>query len=267
MSKKPYKELNNLVKSYEEKPIDNAFVYDAFEIMKASEPKLKDDLARISVKPSPVSFARGNYHYSTKELFIYLNEIETSYLNDSQKLDACITMISHLIEHARSFQKFQNSDDDIESFVTGLCFNIDPNTNKVIQVDCTEGHKPLSAFLYSPVERIASIRAAEFFVNLVKDRKNQEALEDARSVLSDIYLKGYINNGYFLNPPTYNYLIERRDPETLKVLDKMVNDNKYDLYTRVLCGLPIKLDEIDTIETGIARAKIYLSTDKTSNEK
>lgn len=266
MSKKTYKELNNLVKSYQDKLIDNDFVHNVFEVMKASEPTLESFLQGITVENSPVQYARGNYNYFTRELSLYLNEFVDLYVNDSQKLDACIMMISHLIEHARSYRKFLRFDQDIESYVIKPCFNYDENTKKIHPEACTEGQRPLVAYLCSPIERVASIRSAEFFVKLVEDRKDPESLENAKNSLADTYLQGYINNGYFLNPPTYNYLIERKNPDILKELDKMVTNNVYDLYTRVLCGLPIKMEEITTIEKDFARVKSYLDG-KPENKK
>ena len=59
------------------------------------------------------------------------------------------------------------------------------------------------------------------------------------------YIRGYKDNGYYLNAPTYEYLLELGLYREYKILKERVEKNNYSLETRLLNGLPIKYKEYD----------------------
>ena len=72
------------------------------------------------------------------------------------------------------------------------------------------------------------------------------------------YIRGYEDNRYYLDPPTYTYLLMNRMFNNYKYLKKRVDSNDYSLDTRILCGLPITYQEYDRVllrKLGLQRSK------------
>ena len=65
----------------------------------------------------------------------------------------------------------------------------------------------------------------------------------AKTNLFYSYIRGYKDNGIYINCPTYEFLIELRLMREFKLLKKKVESNNYNLETRLKNGLPITQEE------------------------
>ena len=95
----------------------------------------------------------------------------------------------------------------------------------------------------SPDERSAEITSWKYIVNLLKNKRRSYELLFAKTNLFYSYVRGYKDNGIYINCPTYEFLIELRLMRKFKLLKKKVESNNYNLETRLINGLPITQEE------------------------
>ena len=69
--------------------------------------------------------------------------------------------------------------------------------------------------------------------------KKTEDLLTARANLYFAYTQGYNSNGWYLNPPTYEYLLNMRMMDEYRYLKKRVEEKQYVFGTRLQYGLPL----------------------------
>ena len=59
------------------------------------------------------------------------------------------------------------------------------------------------------------------------------------------YIGGYKNNNYYLEPPTYEFLLKTGLFHDLAFVKKEFEKKEYSLDKRLMCGLPISYEEYD----------------------
>ena len=94
-----------------------------------------------------------------------------------------------------------------------------------------------------PGERIADIKACKYIVNLLKNQNNTDELLIARGMLYYAYTRGYKDNGYYLDPPTYDFLLKTGMYREHYWLKNRVNAKDYCFDTRITYGLPVTYTE------------------------
>ena len=106
--------------------------------------------------------------------------------------------------------------------------------------------KKASNYLIDPGERLADIRAWKYIVNLLKNQRTSDDLLVARSMLYYSYIRGYQHNRYYLDAPTYLYLIKMGMYHQYYLFKKRVEEQKnYSFETRLTYGLPLTEKEYD----------------------
>ena len=94
-----------------------------------------------------------------------------------------------------------------------------------------------------PGERLADIKACKYMVNLLKNQRRTEDLLLARGMLYYAYARGYNDNGYYLDPPTYDFLLKTGMYREHYWLKNRVNAKDYCFDTRITYGLPVTYTE------------------------
>ena len=258
------KELYRLLENYENSELDDNFISTSFDIMLDAEDELRDrfvDHLVLDETLKPI----GTYCYEDKKISINSDNVKQSaainkYSND--KLYA-IHVLRHEFEHARAIKRLYEFRSDIESTVIdyslrehcmyyGVINPIIPENEYYSAIDDKD------LYLCEPDERIADIKSWKFVVNLIKNKRGSKDLLYARSMLYYSYIRGYKDNRYYLDPPTYRYLLMNRMFNNYKYLKGRVDSNDYSLDTRILCGLPITYQEYDRVllrKLGLQRSK------------
>lgn len=246
------KELNSLVKDNLDKKVNDDFVHDAYDIIRNGNPELRDFLLGIHVDDvcEEDPHTNGEYFPITGDINVYLNTVDEFNVSNEFKHYLIIRTIEHEIEHARSVAKYMEHKNDIESIVTKHC---------VVQDEFSSGTgRPKfrhNLYIYDPHERIANIRSTKFIINLLKNYKDSESLDLARYLLFISYMRGYEDNGYYLEPPTYTYLRRNNMGYEEGMLSELVKNTGFSLDSRLLYGLPISYDEVPIIISDKAKVR------------
>ena len=245
------KELYHLLEDYKGSELDKDFIDESFNIMMSDEDTLRDKFVQSLVFDDKIK-SIGNYSFEDKRISVNIENVRQAAMRKqyyNEKLFALGTL-RHELEHAREVKKLFEYRTDIESTVTGyslrgfcighgfMCPMIPEyeEYNSVIDED---------NYLFSPAERISDIKAWKYIVNLIKNQKGTEDLLYARSMLYYSYVRGYKDNRYYLDAPTYTYLLNQRMFNNFKYLKRRVGEKDYSLDTRILCGLPITYKEYE----------------------
>ncbi len=96
-----------------------------------------------------------------------------------------------------------------------------------------------------PGERLAEIKAWKYMVNLLKNQRTSDDLLKARTMLYASYIRGYKDNRYYLDPPTYEFLLKTGMFYPFNWLKNRVEKKDYSFETRITYGLPITKEEYD----------------------
>ena len=242
-------ELYTLLMLYKNKELDDDFIYKAFDIMMKYETvgNYIDDFEIVEEEDHILGT------YSNDEQLIEFNK--KGVLNDesvSNKKILAMEVLRHEIEHARNLQRLYDQKNDIESRVVryslreyaikhGLYYGsiLDEKDPLILRVNKHGNYN------IDPGERIAEIKGWKFMVNLLKNQRRTEDLLNARSMLYYSYIRGYKSNGYYLEPPTYEYLLTLGLYHEHYLLKKQFNNKNYNFNTRLLYGLPISKQEYD----------------------
>ena len=249
------KELYRLVNSDGVK-LDENFLNHVFEIIISNEKGLDDFISDFIINNNIDAFGT----YSNQDRIISINQEklltnETGVLGKGlNKKIYAIHVIRHEIEHAKSLMRLYEGRDDIESLIVrySLVDYIKKNhLNLGISIKETDDlwlrFKKFENYEVDPGERLADIRASKFIVNLLKNHGKTNDLLLARSMLYYSYIRGYKDNRYYLDAPTFTYLINMGMFHEYYFLKKRVDEKDYSLDTRVIFGLPITYEEKDRI--------------------
>ena len=68
-------------------------------------------------------------------------------------------------------------------------------------------------------------------------------------------MRGYEDNGYYLEPPTYTYLRRNNMGYEEGMLSELVKNTGFSLDSRLLYGLPISYDEVPIIISDKAKVR------------
>ncbi len=243
--------LYNIYLAYREKLIDDDFINKVYELMIQKEPYLLPYINDFKISEDK-NETRGTYSPKDKVITIYKGSING--IVHDQKGITGIETIKHEMEHAKNARKLDERRTDIESRVlqysaylySKISDLMARETNKNESIDllsllCTRTIN----YDYDPDERLAEIRAWRYVINLLKNQRNSEDLLFARLNLRNNYVRGYKDNGYYLECPTYTYLLNTGQIRELKQLKNAVESKNYSFENRVLYGLPLTYKEYD----------------------
>ena len=234
-----YKEIYQLYKDNSNKKFSSnqQFIYDLFIIMKTFDVDLNDYL--VDLKFNDNQDQVGSYNINTGITFINFNDLCSSECSNKTKYLKAILTLRHELEHARSLKIFNEQKNDLESTITKYCFKTYPG---VYPFTIMVGEEDRD-YLFNPLEKIARIKSSKFLVNLFKNNRESFDLKYARSELLESYYRGYIDNGCYLNAPTYQYLLNNEMYQELSMIKKYVDSINLSLDARLLCGLPVSYNE------------------------
>lgn len=238
-------ELYKLLMTYGE--LDDDFINRAFEIIMGDEPELEPFVNDFSLSRKP-SDSYGTYSREDKKIILYPENIKDSRRVTNKKLQALVT-IRHELEHARNLQRLYECRHDIESMVIRFAMKdyavkygldrLDPFDTDDFFIHLFPG-KRAANYALNPDERIANIKSWKYLVNLLKNQRRTLDLLEARVNLYEGYTRGYVDNGSYLNPPTYEFLLNMGMYHEFYLFKKAVEQQQYVFDTRLMYGLPLK---------------------------
>lgn len=247
-------ELYALFMAYQDKELDDDFIYKAFDIMMKYETGLKYyvedfDLHEEKEKQHDGEVILGAYSNDNRVVEIYKKSVLSDPKISNKKL-LTLAVLRHELEHARNLKRLYEKKCDIETRVIDYSLIEHSLKNHLYRGSMLDDLNPLmlrarkySTYEIDPGERIAEIKAWKFMVNLLKNQRRSDDLLVARSKLFYSYIRGYKTNGYYLEPPTYEYLLALGLYHSHYLLKKTFRNSFYSLDTRLLCGLPISQEE------------------------
>ena len=245
--------LYELYQSYKDRDIDDEFIIKAFDYMMINEQDLWPYIHDFGICEKQTDFF-GTYSNDNKSIVINKKAINENTLLSKNVLG--INAIKHEIEHAKNLKKLEEGKNDIESKVLfyalrsyAIASGLEPK--KISEMDlliltlATKNNPSIN-----PGERLAYINSWKYVVNLLKNQNKTKDLLDVRTMLYCSYIRGYHDNGYYLDCPTFRFLLETNQLLDLKLLKKRIAEEGYSFDTRLLYGLPLTYDEYnqDTLE-------------------
>lgn len=245
------KKIYSLLKEYSSKELDDNFINAVFYYMLEENYGLNEYIKSFEIDNySDISYGA----YSNEDKIMKINKdkiIEEDHMVKNKKI-LTLGILRHEIEHAIQLKRLFEFKKDIESRVVEYSLRPYELEHGLVPpyVDNERDYKYLSFkkienYSFDPGERLAEIKAWKYVVNLIKNQNCTEELLNARSMLYCAYIRGYINNGYYLDPPTYEYLINTGLFHDYYLLKKTVNEKDYSFDTRLTCGLPLTNEEYD----------------------
>lgn len=245
-----------LLKEYDNKQVDREFLERGFELLLQEDESLKKYVSNIKVTTSDEDDKiLGNFRIKDKLVTIYLNNIiklDNYHLNNTINKNniRALEIMKHEIVHAENIKKVDQNKKDIESNVLkpsllnyciekGLYFPLKDQDIHYINFLASEN------YLLDPGERLAEIKAWKYIVNILKNQKRTDELLYARTNLFYSYIRGYEDNGIFINCPTYEFLLELGLMREYKQIKRKVEENKYSFDTRLTYGLPLSYFEFN----------------------
>lgn len=232
-------ELYKLLMSYD--GLDDEFIYKAYAILMADEDGLEPYVKDFEVVNENDN-TLASYNSYSKKIAINTEGILHARDDIANKKILALKALRHEIEKAKNIKRVHEGIDDIETVLVRYG-NVDyARTNGLYpeQIDPTlMAFRRYENFHLNPAERIADIRSWRYLVNLLKNQRTSKDLLDARRSLYYAYVQGYRNNGWYLNPPTYEYLLGMRMMDEYYSLKKRVEAKQYVFNTRLLLGLPL----------------------------
>ena len=242
-------ELYELLLSYQNKELDEDFINKAFEIMMKYE-TINDYVNNFNITEKNSDYL-GSYSNEQRAIQINILNILNDILINNKKILA-LQVLRHELEHARNLQSLHEKNNDIETRIIryGLIdYAIKNNLYYGSKLDEINpfllGIYQYQTYNINPGERIAEIKSWKYIVNLLKNQRRTNDLLMARSMLYYSYIRGYKSNGYYLEPPTYEYLLKLKLYHEHYLFKKSFNNKNYNFDTRLLCGLPISDEEND----------------------
>ena len=245
------KELYALLKEYKSKELDNDFINKSFELMMKERKELIPYIKKMEIKKMPDNYLGS---YSDEERIIRVDKekmIEEETTVKNKKILA-MQILRHELEHAKQLRNLYQGKDDIESAIIRYSLKEYAIRNGLVRPWEYEARelnmmsmKKRENYAIDPGERLAEINAWKFIVNLIKNQKYTEDLLTARSMLYYSYSRGYEDNEYYLDPPTYEYLLNLGLYHDYYLLKKRVKKKDYSYETRLTYGLPLTYEEYE----------------------
>ena len=236
-------ELYKLLMTYD--GLDDEFINRAFEIIMEDEEELEDFIKDFDIVNDNED-VMGSYYFNDRRIVVNKDSILTGRNDIRNKKLLALKVLRHEIEHARNLKTLYEGRDDIESVIVryGLenyarCNGLYPFTSFSQLDPFLAAFRRIENYPLNPGDRIANIRAWKYMVNLLKNQRKTEDLLTARANLYFAYTQGYNSNGWYLNPPTYEYLLNMRMMDEYRYLKKRVEEKQYVFGTRLQYGLPL----------------------------
>lgn len=242
-------QLYKLYIEEKDKELNKKFIEDAFCIMVGRENELENYISNLEIIEDE-SEVLGLYSNRTKKIKINKKAIETSKEGKcANKNLMTLEIIRHEIEHARNLKTLEEERNDIESLIVAYSmkdYALDQGLNYhnlYLTHDSFLSYKIRENYELNPGERLAEIKSWKYLVNLLKNQRTSYDLLTARSMLYYSYIKGYKDNRYYLDAPTFQFLSNTGMLQELKWLKQRLDGKDYTFETRVTYGLPLTYEE------------------------
>ena len=244
--------LYKLYKLEKGKELDNQFIFDAYTIFMEREKNLSPYVKDFEISDE-ISNCYGKYSNENRKITLYKNvirKIEEQNINPNLM---ALQVLRHELEHARNLKTLYEGRSDIESLIVsyslqdyaldyGLVpFSIYNDFDRILlryEIQANYG--------VDPGERIADIKACKYLVNLLKNQRMSEDLLTARKMLYYSYIRGYKDNRYYLDAPTFRFLLNTNMLYAFKCLNQRINEQNYTFEKRLMYGLPLTYHEYDS---------------------
>ncbi|MBR4261795.1 MAG: hypothetical protein IKQ35_00340 [Bacilli bacterium] len=239
--------LYRLLREYNGKDLDDTFIEDAFSIMMEREPNLGSYVKSFTMGPIGYDGVAG-YSRETGNIIVDNGLLEGR--DDPFIKIFTLMVLRQEIERARNLQTSIEGTDKIEPIIL-RCANKDfllsqkyivPLPFEENDLDTLRSRKLIN-YDSDPDKRISEIRAWRYMVNTLKNCRGSDELFYARTMLRKAYTSGYKNNGFYLDPPTYEFLVNMGFNRELKLIRKRVDTKGYSFNTRIELGLPVTYKE------------------------
>lgn len=229
--------------------VTNDFLNETYEEMIKAEPELKDYI--LDFKPDTEIDGLGEYNPDDRIIKVNPVNIQNSdSVKEYNKRLEAIHTLRHEMEHARNLKRVYEGGSDIESLVVrhasiayikrhGLPFCNFPVESEFL------GGRVKANYEFDPGERLCDIKAARYVVNLIKNQRRSHDSFVARCMLYQSYIRGYHDNGVYLDAPTYTFLMNVGMFQDYRILKMTVDHTKYSFDSRITYGLPVKYDEMN----------------------
>jgi len=242
-------QVYTLLKENENKRLKKDFIYDSFDEMIAKEPELIPYIKDFRIIEAPGK-ALGSYSHEERTISINKRLIERQLLVNKHMIAQ--EVIRHEMEHARNYKTLHEGKDDIESLVISCALRsiaMKKGLDRYPNLDHLNPDFLLMEtkmnYTTDPGERLAEIKAWKYMVNLLKNQRRTKDLLDARTMLYYSYIRGYRDNRYFLDSPTFDFLMSTGMFHNAKWLKKRIDQKNYSFETRITYGLPVTYEELD----------------------
>ena len=227
----------------ENNPLDESFFEDSLIYMLDKEPELKDYIRDLLFTEEETK-AYGEYSKDERRIYIHLD----NFTEEAKKNKMIpLMVIRHELEHARNLKTLLTGGKDIETTVIDFASRDYLRKHGIYRFpeidqfdELSYLYKKRENYKFNPEERLANIRAWKFLVNLLKNQRDTEDILTARLNLLKAYSRGYKQNEYYIEPPTYKFLVETNLFRDLYLLAHRVDDRYYSFDTRLTYGLPLK---------------------------
>jgi len=226
--------------------LDQDYLIHTYELLLKENQELIPYIKDVKFVHSEEEFA-GSYSNSKREIIINQQALERI---KGQKHLYGLEVIKHEMEHARNLMTLENPHQDIESLAINYSLKDYAIRNELDwhhNIDCLEPNllhfRIQKNYEVNPGERIVEIKAWKYIVNLLKNQRTSKDLLTARIMLYYSYIRGYQDNRYYLECPTYQFLLNTGMYHELYWLKNRVKSKDYCLQTRLTYGLPITSEE------------------------
>lgn len=226
--------------------LDKRFIYDIFDEMMGAEPELMPFIDDFRIVEAPTS-SLGSYSNENRCIKINRKLIEEQPVNSHF---LAIEVVRHELEHARNLKNLYAGKDDIESLVISYAlrsYAMQNGMNRHFNIDRLDpfflGINTKANYETDPGERLAEIKAWKYMVNLLKNQRTSDDLLKARTMLYYSYIRGYKDNRYYMDAPTYEFLLKTGMHHEYYWLKNRVAKKDYSFDTRITYGLPITYPE------------------------
>lgn len=229
--------------------IDDNHLEELFDVMIGKDKKLMDYIDEFRVvEESGLHLGR----YSNYFKIITINLSRLAKINEKEQILYAIEAIRHEMEHAKNLKVLKEGKDDIESLIVNYSlkdFAIENNLDWHYNADQLDAWylrgKIKENYKTDPGERLTEIKAWKYMVNLLKNQRRSDDLLLARKNLYYSYLRGYQDNRYYLESPTYDFLLKTGMLREFYWLRGRVDKKDYSFDTRLLYGLPLTTKEYE----------------------
>jgi hypothetical protein len=238
--------LYELYLDYKDRDIDDNFIIKAYDYIASKEQDLLSYIQDFSISDED-STSFGLYSNENKTITINKKRINENEVIAKNTLG--LSVIKHEIEHAKNLKKLEEFRDDIETKMIlyslrsyAIASGLDATKMNKMDLVMLALNTKINHEI-DPGERIAYIKSWKYVVNLLKNQNKTKELLDARTMLYSSYIRGYNDNRYYLDCPTYSFLFETNQLQDLKLLRNRIVKKDYSFDTRLLYGLPITYQE------------------------